>query len=205
VKDADPPGYRTLKYHQVHHILCHSCVQNAAIYVADVDRVYVEKCLAITDWNVNNAKNLIGLPLKSAYVLDADGGKYSESGLWDNLPCHQIDHNPDYTDAVKKWLHDNIWNTLKGKVDNCDVDPKNVKDKLDEASDHWKKHLRDRGKDQGGTKACWDERNGAKKDVWWIPFSMWPQTDTATIPKREAPPDGFKWNRKMKSILQKIN
>jgi len=61
-----------------------------------------------------------------------------------------------------------------------------------------------RGKKEGGTKSCWDERNGAKKIGWWIPFSMWPEDDTSTIPQRAAPPDNFKWDGKMSSILTKI-
>lgn len=200
---ASPTGYLTQNYNQVHHILCHSCVQDSAIFVTGTDKTYIKKCIAMTDWDVNNTKNIIGLPLKNAYPPDADGGKYSEHAKWDKLPCHQHDHNPYYTQAVKTWLHDKIWSTLKGKVNNCDVSPKSVAGLLDDSSKHWQDFLVDRGKEHDGTKYCWDERNKSKKAHWYKPFSMWPG-GLATIPKRSAPPDGFKWNKKMSDIMQKI-
>lgn len=203
VSSASPKGYTTADYNQVHHILCHSCVQDAAIYVSTTEKPFVKACLAITNWDVNNPKNLIGLPLKKAYPPDAQGGKYSDHASWDKLTCHQHDHNPYYTDAVKKWLQDNIWSTLKGKVEECNVAPKDVKSLLDKGSKHWQDFLVTRGGKEGGTKACWDERNGAKKKKWWIPFSMWPGP-VSTIPERIPPPDNFKWDGKMSSIMAKI-
>lgn len=204
VDDASPKGYLTPDHHEVHHILCHSCVQDAAIYVGEVDKEYVQKCLAITDWDVNNPKNLIGLPLKTAYLPEANGGKYSEAEKWDKLPCHQVDHNPHYTEAVKTWLHKNIWNTLKGGADNCNPDPKSIKGMLDRGSKRWQRFLLRRGNLHDGTKDCWDNRHGAKKDVWWMPFSLWPEEDTSTIPRRRAPRAVLEGSPKMKSLFKKI-
>jgi hypothetical protein len=77
-------GYKMPGLSEVHHILCHSCVQDAAIFVKGTDKPYILKCLAITKWDVNNSQNLIGLPKKWAYVLD-----YAGHAAWDKLPCHQ--------------------------------------------------------------------------------------------------------------------
>lgn len=181
VSAASPKGYTKSGLSEVHHILCHSCVQDAAIFVSGVDKPYVLKCLAITDWDVNNPKNLIGLPKKWAYVLD-----YAGYSAWDKLPCHQHDHGR-FTDAVKKWLNANVWAELKGMKEGCAVAEKDIQGLLDEGSSHWQDFLVGRGAMLGGTKICWDERSASKKRTWYIPFSMAPGPSVA-IPRRHPPP-----------------
>jgi hypothetical protein len=144
VNASSPQGYRMPGFSEVHHILCHSCVQDAAILVAGVDKDYIRKCLAITEWDVNNPKNLIGLPKKWAYVVD-----YAGHTGWDKLPCHQHDH-ARFTEGVKQWLKDNVWTLLKGREKECDVEPKDLKSVLDNGSKRWQKFLLKRGAEQGG-------------------------------------------------------
>ena len=55
---------------------------------------FIRNCLKETKWDINAGENCVGLPLKPVY-----GDKRAPSG-WDKLPCHQVDHNPDYTDEV---------------------------------------------------------------------------------------------------------
>lgn len=188
-------GYKESGYSQIHHILCHSCLQDSAITAQQADKSYINRCIKITKWDINAEPNVVGLPLKSAYYK-----KYNQSKQWNGWPCHQIDHNPNYTQAVKDWLQDKVWNTLKAKKANCDADEKCIASLLEKSRVHWKAFLEDRGGQEGGTKKCWDERKSTKKDVWYIPFSMHP--DDESIPKRLAPPD--RWSGKMDDIFKLI-
>ncbi len=186
-------GYKTALLNNVHHVLCHSCVQTSAISVAGTDKEYIEKVLVTVEWDVNNEGNLIGLPLKWAYLLD-------KSAAWDNLPCHKVDHDL-YTRDVNQWLADNIWSSLKGKSVKCDVDTANLVSALNGGSRLWRYMLKKRGKMHGGTKYCWDHRSEASmENVWFIPFSMAPEL--SQIRRRARPP--ARPSQKVGSILQII-
>jgi hypothetical protein len=172
------------RFRQIHHIVCVSTVQDG--YISETltdpnDLSFIKKCLKITKWDINAAENNIGLPLKKAFFV-----KPNDS--WDNLPCHQIDHDI-YTEAVKNSLYYNIWSKLLQDQEECNIEPVSIQAKLNRMSDKWRQFLEKRGsgKDSGGNnaKTCWEHRNGKLKNIWYIPFSMDPGKPT----ERNAPPD----------------
>ena len=158
-------GYKGDGFLQVHHILCVSCFADGNIDVSDLN--YIHSCMGVTEWNVNEPPNLIGLPTKSAYVDP------QAPGDWGGYPCHQVEHNPSHTDGVKKWLNDNIWSPLEQDPPDCTVVGKTLAQMLARGSTHWRRWLLKRGKEEGGTKTCWKQRNDpGMEDSWFIPFSM---------------------------------
>jgi hypothetical protein len=198
ITNCGSKGYTVKKHCQIHHILCVSCLQDARI-LPKGNRPYIRKCFKITDWDINAKPNVIGLPLKRAYL------KRENDGGWDDLPCHQVDHNPHYTDGVADWLTENVWDTLKAKEKGCDVEPKEIAKLLNSGSTHWETFLVDRGagSDSGGrgTRYSWEHRNDAgMRKTWHIPFSMHP----GTPPERRPIPDLDKLPKAVRSALKAV-
>src|SRR5277367_336970 len=89
---------------QVHHIVC----ENAILDIKPLGDKSGEKtkfimdCLCATQWDINDADNLIALPMKSAY-------RKSKGKTPKNFVCHNVDHGgtKGYTEECKGWLHDN--------------------------------------------------------------------------------------------------
>ncbi|MBI2379773.1 MAG: hypothetical protein HYV16_03335 [Gammaproteobacteria bacterium] len=190
-------GYVATKSHffrQVHHIVCVSSISDATIakFVSDsAELEFLRKCLAITKWNINASDNCISLPLKPVY-LDA-----SAPIGWDNLPCHQVEHNPYYTDAVSARLNSNIWSPLKQKAEQCEVSPQSIESALKAESSHWRDFLTTRGASQQGTKHCWENQMSLPM-TWHIPFSM------ALSPKPRKPVDYKKLTGTVKEMLKSL-
>ncbi len=160
---------------QAHHILCYKSVNDRNI---EDNKEYVEDCLWITDWDLNDAHNMIGLPLNSQYR--ATDGKVPV-----NLPSHQVDHNTNdgYRDEVTQWLEDNVWNALNDKKKAHEINAKDIADQLKAGSDHFRTQLTTRGARKKGTIHCWGHRfptppagvsaTGYKQEKkWYYPFSM---------------------------------
>jgi hypothetical protein len=179
-------GYFT----QIHHIVCISSIANATISDKVQDKgqtEFVRECLKLTKWDINDAPNTVGLPLKRAFVhKGAPGG-------WDGWPCHQVEH-PSYTEKVSDKLYENVWvKVLKKRAKckdckkECNINAASVLQELNTESKTWLSFLRNRGNGsdsgQKGTAYCWTNR--ATNVNWYIPFSMNP--DGATF--RNAPPD----------------
>lgn len=170
--------FHTRKYpwtNQVHHIVCeHS--------IGDVDKKrigaeqfdFLRNCLKITNWRINDAENLVGLPLKSVYF-----GSDGETPV--NLCAHNVDH-PKYTQECKEWLHKHVWNTLQAKKKGHDVEPKDIKAELKKCTAAFKTKLKNRGRRNGGTRRSWKNRHKpSEKLTWYLPFSM------AKKPTKRAP------------------
>lgn len=155
---------------QAHHILCNHAVEGRRI-PGDSDYVaYVEDCLWITDWNLNNSDNMYGLPTNRQYRL-ADGRVPL------NLPSHMVDHNTSngYTYECRDWLKNNVWNTLDAKKESHDVDAENLKQLLEDGSDTFRGRILKRGSRKGGTRHCWERRFSSHSEheaKWYFPFSM---------------------------------
>jgi hypothetical protein len=183
---SNASGYFT----QIHHIVCISSMSNATIFDEIQDKgqtEFVRECLKLTNWNINDEPNTVGLPLKRAFVH-----KSAPSG-WDGWPCHQVEH-PSYTDKVSTYLNDNVWQQVLRKRKKCtqcgtecNINATSVLTELNGESKFWMSFLRNRGNGsdsgQKGTAYCWANRALIPK--WYIPFSMNP--DGAT--PRKAPPD----------------
>lgn len=165
---------------QAHHILCNHSVTDANIAKAipKDDLPFAKACLWITPWKLNDAHNMIGLPLNWQY-RDTDG-KVPE-----NLPSHQVDHNTTggYTDECTDWLKNNVWNKIKDKGKDHEANAENMNTVLRGASDHFRGLLEDRGTrpDGKGTARCWAQRfpkappgvtRYKHEKKWYFPFSM---------------------------------
>lgn len=165
------PDYASLW--QAHHVACDHALGGREL--KDADREYIEQCLWITDWKLNDADNLVGMPLNRQY-------RESDGKTPVNLPSHQVDHNTTrgYTDECKDWLKTNLWDTLKAGQDPHTVNPKDVAATLKLCTTTFKAKLVGRGIRKGagetqpvGTIAAWTGRfDPANKDTWYHPFSM---------------------------------
>jgi len=174
-----------------HHIACDHAITGREIS-GDPDTVqYVEDCLWITDWNLNNPDNLIGLPTNLQYVESI--GKEPI-----NYCSHQVDHNTNggYTDECKQWLKNNVWDKLNDKREKHDVNAENIKKALEKCTTTFKRKLKRRGRREPGTIIGWEKRfEDGYKNFWYLPFSM------AQIPNRRNP--GINYGD-LEKILKKI-
>jgi hypothetical protein len=139
-----------------HHILPVQCVGSRPIIT------YVEKCLKLTKWNINDKHNITPLPRKSEYTKTV--------GAPVNLCCHNVDHMR-YNDECTTWLTNKVWNKIAAKeVVPHDTPAEAIQGTLNDAVDHWRGELTTRGSRAPGTIIGWRERG--KIPNWHYPFSM---------------------------------
>lgn len=178
-RDATGSGF-TSGLWEAHHILCNHAVEGRDTSVA-ADPQYVEDCLWITDWNLNDAHNMIGLPKNRQYR--ASLGKVPQ-----NLPSHQVDHNTSdgYTNECKRYLEANVWTSLDNNRTDHEMNAESLQSQLRAGSDHFRRVLTRRGERNGGTQDCWEHRfphapstasaaeraSYQQKKKWYAPFSM---------------------------------
>lgn len=157
---------------EIHHILCEHAITDFSVPADKFE--YIGACLCVAKWDINKKSNLIGLPMKQAYI-DAHGKAPT------NLPCHDVDHNTKdgYTNEVKQWIHKKIWNTLVANQKTHKIEAKSIVKQLNGVIRHFKQELGDRGRRNGGTVASWQRR--FDDDKWCHPFSM------AMEPRGRAP------------------
>jgi hypothetical protein len=175
---------------QAHHITCHHALGGREI--ADKYLEYVNDCLWITDWDLNDSANLVGLPLNMQYRM-SDGTDPVDK-------CsHQVDHNTQggYTDECKQWLKTNVWDTLTNVRKKHEVTAKDLKAALNQCTGVFKGKLTKRGSRKGGTVTCWNNRHKPSyAEKWYYPFSM---GDTPS--HRHPGPDTDLW-KKMAGIFK---
>jgi hypothetical protein len=153
---------------QAHHILCDVSVRSRKF--PEKVASYAEDCLREMDWNINDASNLIGLPLNVQYRLSS--GKVPK-----DLCSHQIDHNTKngYTAECTKWLQRNVWRTLEDTRKKHDHKPEDVAALLRQGTALFRSKLDVRGRREGGTQRCWEHRFKTDPEHikrWYAPFSM---------------------------------
>ena len=162
---------------EVHHILCnHSVAKRLEDYKNDggVTMTYIENCLWITDWDLNNKDNLIGLP-RNRQLRECYGEKPEKTWIPLNLPSHHVDHNTadGYTNEVQMWLRRNIWDKLEAASKQHKADAETIKKQLEDGSAHFKKLLLSRGTREMGTKMGWKLQHDKRYErLWYQPFSM---------------------------------
>ena len=168
---------------QSHHIVCISSLGSRAAKDA-ATTVKMEKSLYITEWNINQAPNMIGLPQRCQYRQSYGGAETAAmasaaagTAAWaavspKDLPSHNNDHNTTdgYTDEVTTYLTDNIWNKFDASKGDHKADAAWLKDQLEAASRHFEKELAKRGSRKPGTVDAWKQRFTLKG--WYKPFSM---------------------------------
>jgi hypothetical protein len=170
---------------QAHHILCNHSVSesNMAAAIPKEDLLFAKAVLWITDWDLNNSHNMVGLPTNWQY-RDSDG----QTPV--NLPSHQVDHNTTdgYTDECTDWLKTNVWDKIKDKGKDHQANAENMKTLLKSGTDHFLGQLQKRGirPNRKGTAYCWSHRckkappdataaekkNYKQEPKWYSPFSM---------------------------------
>jgi hypothetical protein len=190
-------GFQKKGYCQIHHIVCVTCISSRKSgYPADMED-YLEACLWITKWDLNDAHNLVGLPLNKQY-------RKSDGKTPVDQPSHQVDHNTrdGYTKEVLDYLKANVWNSLTAKKKVHDVDAATLRQQLRDASDGFRGKLEKRGKrgklgtKAGGTDVCWENRFEAPyKSIWYHPFSM------GKTPSKRSPGVSLK---RLTSIFKKL-
>jgi hypothetical protein len=170
---------------QSHHIVCVSSM-GSRIAKDAATKLKLEKSLYITDWNINKAPNMIGLPQRCQYRLSYGG---AEDGITNwrvvtpkNKPSHNNDHNTTdgYTDEVSKYLQENIWDKFDASKGDHKADATWLKGQLEDASKHFEELLIERGKRDPGTVKAWKDRFNLQPG-WEDPFSM------ADVPTQRSP------------------
>jgi hypothetical protein len=201
-------GYTSPSYifKEIHHVLCIHCVTDATISEQlnddDENVQRIKDCLDLTNWNINDSHNTVGLPKKRAFY------RYPSSD-WGGWPCHQVDHNVNggYTEKVSDYLGTNIWKPALEVAEDCEFDAKALEEALKSCSDYWYGMLEGRGSMNKGTAFCWDNRFGIENgefkndpevtEPWYFPFSMHPGTPT----ERKPPPDEDEFTKQFKEML----
>jgi len=146
-----------------HHILC--CMAVKTINVKPEHLHFVEDCLWVSKWNINDPDNLMSLPTKQQHR--------DEKGLIPANKCaHNVDH-PSYNADVCEWLRKNVWSKVEMQQAPHTVDPHSIAQQLKDCTNAFKTFLafygtRLNGK---GTAGSWADRF-SNPDTWYQPFSM---------------------------------
>lgn len=166
---------------QSHHIVCVSSLGSRTAK-DDPTKLKLEQSLYITDWNINKAPNMIGLPQRcqfrqsygAAEVLPAA----AQAAAWaavtpKNLPAHNNDHNTKggYTDEVTSHLQTNIWDKFDANKGDHNADATWLQGQLEDASKHFEGVLIARGNRAPKTVDAWKQRFTLNPG-WEDPFSM---------------------------------
>lgn len=180
---------------QSHHIICIMATGDRKLASAEQSD-YLEFCLWNTDWNINEAPNMIGLPTRARYRQEYYAGNYDPV----NIPSHNNDHNitGGYAEEVKGYLKKNIWDKFNPKDKIHERDAESLKAQLESTSKHFEGILRGRGMRNKGTVSSWKTRFDDNEDrdarkaqyggkskaaspsphapdkpnLWYFPFSM---------------------------------
>ncbi|WP_437707693.1 hypothetical protein WMF45_28050 [Sorangium sp. So ce448] len=165
---------------EVHHIVCEiSVTLRFEDYkdngLDDATVQYIEDCLWITKWDINNVDNLVGMPRNRRFR--ADWASTTDETKWTPLqwPSHQVDHltTDGYTDEVQAWLYKNVWSTVRDKRKKHETSAEAILKALKQGETHFHGQLTTRGTRPPGKKDGWKNRHEesyAKK--WYKPFSM---------------------------------
>jgi hypothetical protein len=124
---------------------------------------FVEDCLWVTDWNINNKDNLIPLPTKQQHVA-------SKGLIPANKCAHNVDH-PIYNADVCTWLKKNVWDKVEMQQAPHTVDPHSIASELKSCTTTFKALLDAYGIRNKGTALSWQNRF-VETDTWYHPFSM---------------------------------
>jgi hypothetical protein len=195
IKNCNSGYYREgFLFSQIHHILPISSVADSHIYDTLKDYtnfMIIRKCLMVTDWNIHDSHNTIGLPVKMAFVA-------RPARKWGGLPCHTVDHDAYYKKLIEE-LKENVWIPALRKAKECELNYQDFRGQLRANSSTRRSWLINRGSvEEKGTKYCW--RNRHKIEKWYVPFSMHPGTPR----KRAAPPSWEELSKDFEAAFKKL-
>jgi hypothetical protein len=159
---------------QAHHILCEHAIGSRSFE----DQDFGEACLWVTDWNLNDSHNMIGMPIRADFRR--------ENGIKDmNICSHANDHNTTggYTEECKDFVQSNVWDKVSKGKEGHTTDPKDLSGALKATSDYFRAELGRRASRSGGTILAWTKRHEDDwADKWYRPFSM--AIEGAIVPRR---------------------
>jgi hypothetical protein len=164
--------------HEAHHILCVAAVTGQLIATDDASVTLV---IENTKWCVNDAKNMIALPMWGhtfTWYVDLDTGKHRnpDAPAFKDLAQHNYDHGP-YLEEVEKDLV-RIADQLKKALKPHPEKPNStLAAKLDAAITKRKKQLK-----KGGTHGAWAKGKKDRDSDWYEPFSMATNPSPLTFP-----------------------
>lgn len=168
---------------QSHHILSLICIANRNNALADGDASYLEKCLWITEWNVNKEPNMIGLPQNAWFRIAYGASPPNYKPV--NIPSHNTGHHA-YLRDVEAWLQAYVWNNYnKTEAKGHDAPVVNLKEALDSASENWRAKLKAYGLRNGGTVWSWENRHAGRPtnmEDRMARFSFWKDSMAHTKP-----------------------
>jgi hypothetical protein len=168
-------GGAITRTYEAHHILCWSPVANVLL-TPDA-----QPLLKDTEWCINNAKNMMALPLWGHtvkwYALTGE----LAAPAFSSLPQHNFDHNckAGYTAEVVDELKQIVKNLQNKQKQHQLPDSKTIAGLLDAKSAKFKALLLARGSRVRGTHLGW--RYGESVPLWYLPFSM--ASDGAAKPR----------------------
>lgn len=181
------------KKYEAHHIVCVAPVTSEL-----TSNSAIEGVIAQTRWCINNAGNMIAMPLWGHTVkwyceITAAGGVIKDSAtepLFANIPQHDWDHNikEGYTWEV---LED--CKKLAKQVEQAGhkIKGENLQAALDRLAGKFKGLLDARGGRSGGTHAAWRKGQDDPESDWCHPFSM---ASTSRITRKGFPVRNFDEN-----------
>src|SRR5438105_2710684 len=139
---------------QSHHLVCiMALAERETENQAHAD--YLELRLWMTDWNINEEPNMIGLPTRAWYRREYDAGNFKSKN---NIPSHNNDHGA-YLNEVKDYLTSAVWANLDPSEKDHAKGAKELRQALRDASDFFQEQLLDvRGIRNGGTVSSWKTR-----------------------------------------------
>ena len=191
-----PTGENSGGQCQVHHVLPVCTLQDGNINIKGAEKMdFIHKCMAMTQWNINEQPNLIGLPTKQPYAqadreaatrgataasLKALSAWLGNRGALPDLPCHLYGHDK-YNDDVIDQLNEYLWPELLKNRKKCEDSGQDIKDLLEDHSEDRKDWIKTRGSEHGGAADCWVNRE-MKRSVWYIPLSLAPDPDPVDPP-----------------------
>ena len=183
-------------YTQIHHRICVQQMKDADISakVKDTGQMeFIVECLKLTDWDINQDHNTVGLPRKRAFADPAAPTAPGPAGfgVW---PCHQVEHNL-YNAQLQTDLNRNVWQQVLENREmctecnkECNIKAASVVTQLKGESKRLLTFLTERGHGTNCGMAtpqptgwAWPNRHSIQKD-WYKPFSMSPTTIAVRLP-----------------------
>ncbi len=169
---------------QAHHIICEHAIGSRK-FSDDETKEFGERCLWVTDWNLNDSPNMIGMPIR--------GDIRREDGIKDtNICSHANDHNTSggYTDECKDYMKSKVWDKVKKGKPGHTTTPEDLSGALNAASAHFRIQLAKRASRKDGTMVAWTKRHEpAQAARWYIPFSM--AKNGAVVPRLPGAPSNI--------------
>ena len=157
---------------EAHHIMCISSMQQRqSVGRANETEQWLEDCLWVSKWDINDAHNMTGLPINSEFRTNG----ISRANKW---VSHSVDHNSKngYTEEVTGYLQREVFDSLKRERSKGEhsFTAADISEELKGVSDEYRDILDERANDRVvSLKEGWEKRfEKSHERIWYHPFSM---------------------------------